>query len=80
MARLISAEAKEDLKRMDLLYTPYTQNSGSQQGKGKNTANPRNGGTIIMPNPAYWPKGLLVSYKKQFPLYPYLQWLKTLEE
>ena len=25
---------------------PYTHNSGSQQGKGENTANPRNGGTI----------------------------------
>ena len=49
--------------------TLYTHNSRSQQGKGKNAANPRNGSTIIMPNPVYWPKGLPVAYKIQVPLY-----------
>ena len=38
MARPISAEAKEDLKEMDLLPI-YMR-------KGENTVNPRNGGTI----------------------------------
>ena len=46
MAKPISAEAKDDLKRMDLLPCSYTHNSRSQQGKGENTVNPRNSGTI----------------------------------
>ena len=42
MARLISVEAKEGLKRMDLLSLIHI----SQQGKGENAVNPRNGDTI----------------------------------
>ena len=44
MARPNSAEARGP--EADGSTAPYTHNSGSQQGKGENTANPRNGGTI----------------------------------
>ena len=76
MARSISAEAKEDLQQLDLLpCTRITEDLSKEKVKMQRTQEMVYS-TIIMPNPAYWPKGLPVTYKIQVPLYPYLQWLK----
>ena len=67
---------RKRVPEMDGSTASYTHNSGSQQRKDENAMNPRNGDTIcptvlIGQNACH-----AVAYKIQFPLYPYLQWLK----
>ena len=75
MAMPISAEAKEDLKEMDLLPRKHIMADRSRE----KVRTQRTQEIVVpyMPNPAYPPKDLLAADKTQFPLYPYLQWLKT---
>ena len=77
MARPTSAETKEDLKWIDLLsLIRITADLSLEKVRTQQTQE------MVVPyaQPYLLIKGLPVSYKKQFPLYPYLEWLKTLGE
>ena len=74
MAMPISAKVKEDLKEMDLLPRMHIMaNRSREKVRTQQTQE------IVVPyaQSCLSAKSLPAANKTQFPLYPYLQWLKT---